>query len=169
MDDELAENASSNLAALEHAKEVSCLACWVERQTPLTDIAWELLQELEKEIRLTVDQCQELFAQRQRLQEALKPALEEKEKIDRYFANKQSQEEEINVRPPIPNIPFALRSDLPWGRFICLFVVETAAQDARTNPGAIEFATLQIDVDQTRSELEGAESGLWQSLWGRQG
>ncbi|EGG00381.1 uncharacterized protein MELLADRAFT_93316 [Melampsora larici-populina 98AG31] len=73
LDDELAETFSSNLAALEAVK---------------TD--------LQNEIDSSVAQFGELTRKKKELQDNMRPILEEKEKIDQYFASKKSEQDLIN-------------------------------------------------------------------------
>ncbi|KAH9825121.1 hypothetical protein DFH28DRAFT_1016562 [Melampsora americana] len=74
LDDELAETYSSNLAALESVKA-----------------------DLQKEIDISVAQFGQLTLRKKELQDDMRPILEEKEKIDKYFASKKSEQDLINV------------------------------------------------------------------------
>lgn len=73
LDDELTDTFSSNLAALESVK---------------TD--------LQNEIDSSVAQFGELTRKKKELQDAMRPILEEKENIDKYFASKKSEQDLIN-------------------------------------------------------------------------
>ncbi|KAG0150161.1 hypothetical protein CROQUDRAFT_104465 [Cronartium quercuum f. sp. fusiforme G11] len=72
LDDEIAESTSSNLAALEAIRD-----------------------DLKGELDLATTQFQELYRRQGELKNELRPVLEEKERIDVYFASKQEEEKAL--------------------------------------------------------------------------